>query len=68
MSKIAEFCCVNGLWLCSDCSENIEPRYNPFPYTNHDNELTESEKSYDDKFIVNYDPTVQSIVYIYGRY
>ncbi len=38
----ANFCSKNDLWVCSPCSENMQPRYNPFRVQNY--------RGNDDKF------------------
>ena len=43
--KISNFGCVDGLWLCEQCQENIEPHYNPFSSKNINDT---SDRFYDD--------------------
>jgi len=42
--KSGGFSSNNNLWLCGICSENVTPRYNPFPYLQN----LESDKFYDE--------------------
>ena len=44
--KTAKFQCINEMWVCSSCEENIEPRYNPFKSTINSDE---TDKFYDDE-------------------
>ncbi len=52
--KIAGFNSLNGLWACSTCSENMPPRYNPFPSassTESYDKFYDDEGAYDDAII-----------------
>ena len=62
--KNAKFCCIDELWLCQTCTENSEPRYNPFPKN-----LTQdsSDKFYDEIEPQANDPAIKAITKVLGN-
>ena len=62
--KNAKFCCIDELWLCQTCTENSEPRYNPFPKN-----LTQGscDKFYDEIEPQANDPAIKAITKVLGN-